>query len=98
MNYLEIPQEVLGREDARELVRFWISDGDDYVTLCVDLFGDREAEVWGSVAADLLKHALLGMELAAPGLDRKAAEERMLKAFQARLGEHGIDYSGRLGL
>jgi hypothetical protein len=42
MHYLEIPAEVLDRADAREIARFWVCEGEDYVALVTDLFGEKE--------------------------------------------------------
>jgi len=96
MHYLEIPSEVLDRADARELLRFWVCDGEDYVALNSDIFGDKEPEVWGSVAADVLKHAIIAMCLNDGSRDAQKLQQRMVKALKKRLAEHG-DYSGRLG-
>jgi hypothetical protein len=96
MHYLEIPAEVLGRTDARELVRFWVCDGEDFVALNSNLFEDKEAEVWGSVAADLIKHAIIAMTLNNPDHDPKKLRGRMVGAFKRRLAERG-DHSGHLG-
>ena len=98
MHFLEIPEEVLNRADARELVRFWVCDGEDYVTLMSDLFGDNEAEVWGSVAADLLKHAVIAMRLNQPACDPAKLRERMIAAFHERMAETDDKQRGRLGL
>jgi len=96
MHYLEIPVEILKRVDARELVRFWVCDGEDYVTLVTDLFGEKEPEVWGSIAADLLKHAIIAMKLGDEGRDTTVIRDRMVDAFHQRMASHG-DYNGRLG-
>jgi len=96
MHYLEIPVEVLDRPDARELMRFWVCDGEDYVALMTDLFGDNEPEVWGSVAADMLKHAIIAMSLSDPTRETTEIRDRMVAAFHERMASHG-SYKGRLG-
>lgn len=96
MHFLEIPVEVLDRPDARELVRFWVCGGEDYVALLTDLFGEKEPEVWGSIAADLLKHAIIAMKLADQSREAIELRDRMVDAFHRRMTKHG-DYSGRRG-
>jgi hypothetical protein len=96
MHYLEIPAEVLDRADAREIARFWVCEGEDYVALVTDLFGEKEQEVWGTVAADLLKHAIIAMTLSDGSRDAEAIRERMVEAFHQRLASQA-DCSGRLG-
>jgi hypothetical protein len=96
MHYLEIPAEVLDRADARELMRFWVCEGQDFVALHTDLFGQKEPEVWGTIAADVLKHAIIALKLSDDTRDPIAIRDRMIEAFHERMASHG-DYSGRRG-
>jgi hypothetical protein len=41
MHYLEIPTEIMNRPDARELLRFWVCDGEDFV---LQAFNERMRE------------------------------------------------------
>lgn len=98
MRYLEIPQEVLERPDARELVRFWISGGKDFCTLQGELWDrDKEPMVWATVAADIMKHAILKLCLEDPSRDRVELLAKMKVEFEKRLAEINDSYSGRLG-
>ncbi|TCR85407.1 DUF5076 domain-containing protein [Rhizobium sp. BK376] len=54
MKTLNVPNEVLEMEDADEIVRVWIGEGDSVVTLH-DLFGD-DLGAWGMVIADIAVH------------------------------------------
>lgn len=98
MKYLEIPQEVFERPDARELVRFWISGGKDYCTLQGELW-DREKEpmVWATVAADIMKHAILKLCIEDCSRERAELLAQMRTRFNARLDEINDSYEGRLG-
>src|SRR5262249_4416603 len=97
MNYLEIPQEVLDRPGARELVRFWSRGGEHFASLQGELWGDKEPAVWATVAADIMKHAILKLCLENPSRDRVALLAEMKRHFENRIEEINESYSGRLG-
>jgi hypothetical protein len=87
---LNVPNEVLEMEDADEIVRVWIGEGDSVVTLD-DLFGD-DLEAWGMVIADIAVH-IARMK----SLDGAVSEIETLKAieqgYRGRLAEfHQLEH------
>ncbi|KAA0694449.1 DUF5076 domain-containing protein [Neorhizobium sp. P12A] len=77
-------------EDADEIVRVWIGEGDSVVTLD-DLFGD-DLEAWGMVIADIAVH-IARMK----SLDGAVSEIETLKAieqgYRGRLAEfHQLEH------
>ncbi|WP_149341446.1 DUF5076 domain-containing protein [Neorhizobium sp. P12A] len=90
MKTLNVPNEVLEMEDADEIVRVWIGEGDSVVTLD-DLFGD-DLEAWGMVIADIAVH-IARMK----SLDGAVSEIETLKAieqgYRGRLAEfHQLEH------
>lgn len=85
---LEIPVTMDGETVADEFVRFWIADGNDYVSLRIGAFpDDQEAASWGMIAADIAKHAILGLCQADPSREPEAVAAEVEQAFRERLGE-----------
>ena len=54
---LPIPAD---RTDGIEMARVWITseEGQSYLSLKFGMFEDKELEIWGSLAADLVAHAV----------------------------------------
>lgn len=62
MTLLVIPPDVEDAEDAHEMIRFWVKDGESHLSLNIGLFEPNgEAELWGSMIADIAIHAARGM-------------------------------------
>jgi hypothetical protein len=96
LDELDIPAGVDRETGAQELVRFWVSDGADHVSLKVGLFKDEdEPAIWGCVAADIVKHAVRAMMQDAPGRTESGLVAEIEKAFRARL-EEAVGISGQL--
>lgn len=87
LHELGLPDELFEEEErGHELVRFWICDGRDHVVLKVGLFdNDKEPAVWGSVAADIARHAVNAMMQDDPARDAAALYAEIERAFAARL-------------
>jgi len=97
LDELEIPSGVFEENEGHELVRFWISSGVDHVSLNIGLFDvEKEPDVWGSVAADIAKHAVNAMLQDDPTRDKNALYAAIERAFSSRLREQ-VDFSGQLG-
>lgn len=97
LHELEIPSGVYEEGEAHELVRFWVGGGTDHVTLNISLFdGEKEPSVWGSVAADIVKHAVNGMLQDDPTRDSNALFAEIERSFVARLKEQ-TNFTGQLG-
>ena len=64
----EIPQAVIDREDAYEMLRFWVTgDGQSDVFLRSGWFPEAvEAKQWGYILADIALHATRAMQLNNP--------------------------------
>ncbi|MGA1835038.1 MULTISPECIES: DUF5076 domain-containing protein [Rhizobium] len=90
MKTLTTPAEVLEMDDADEIVRVWIGEGDSIVTL-QDLFGDN-IEAWGMVIADIAVHVtrMKSLDGAVSQIDILKAIER---GYRGRLAEvHELEH------
>ena len=64
LHELSIPQEVLEASSAHELIRFWVADSNEYVSMNISGFDDNSQEpiLWGMILADIAMHAINGMQ------------------------------------
>ncbi|MEO1242175.1 MAG: DUF5076 domain-containing protein [Pseudomonadota bacterium] len=96
LDELNIPTGVFEENEGHELVRFWISSGVDHVSLNIGLFdSDEEPSVWGSVAADIAKHAVKAMMQDEPTRNEAALYAEIERAFIGRLKEQ-TKFEGQL--
>ena len=59
---LNIPDGVHLDGDAIEFIRFWVCDNEEHVTLRIGSAPvEDEPEIWGSIIADICKHAANGL-------------------------------------
>lgn len=86
------------RQDAfaQEMIRFWISNNQDHVSLKVGASGDPEKEppMWGFMLADIAKHVT--RELREENPDGPSAQE-IMEQILGGIGErlrHAPDLSG----
>ena len=96
---LIIPGEVLEAKNTQEFIRFWVADGIDHVTLNVGGFEDNSEEpyLWGSILADIARHAVIGMQSKDPSRGNPSAMMNLLiEGFNDRL-EQKADITGELG-
>ncbi|MEL6113265.1 MAG: DUF5076 domain-containing protein [Pseudomonadota bacterium] len=92
---LSIPEGISGEDGGHELVRFWVCDGDDHVSLRIGLFDDdEEPAVWGNVAADIMKHVVNALVQTDPRRDPDVMFAEIERAFAQRLKET-TDFSGQ---
>ena len=99
MRELDIPLGVNKDGNPQEFVRFWVCDNEDHVSLNIGGFVDNdiEPELWGSILADIAKHAVLGMQQDDPS--RGTTEEMFAQielGFARRLREK-VNFSGQIG-
>lgn len=88
LDALDIPDGIYEEQEGHELVRFWISSGVDHLSLNIGLFDrDQEPGVWGSVAADIVKHAVRGMMQDDPTRNEMDLYAEIERAFACRLKE-----------
>jgi len=76
---LPIADAVLAASEQAEMVRIWIADGDQVVTLSPRLWNDPGA--WGLMLVDITRHVASAYE--SQGLDQKATLERIRAAMNA---------------
>ena len=85
---LDLPEGIHEEQEGHELVRFWVSSGVDHVTLNIGLFDSQsEPGIWGTVAADIVKHAVRGMMQDDPSRDERVVYAQIERAFAERLRE-----------
>ena len=68
---------------AFELLRVWVAEGDQHVSLRAGVFED--ARGWGIVLADLARHIANAEALGRKGLNREEFLEQMLESFEAEI-------------
>lgn len=58
---LDPPPAIFESKMAREVLRFWVADGIDHLSLKIDAIASADgdyhgAEIWGSLVADIARH------------------------------------------
>ena len=76
---LPIPDTVVSCDEATEMARIWIADGDQHVIISPNLWRDPGA--WGLMLVDLAKH--VSKAYASQGLDEKVVLKKIKQAFDA---------------
>jgi len=98
---LGIPPEVHDATYAKELLRFWVADGVDHVSLIIDGVSTEsdhanEAHTWGVILADVAKHAVNAITQSTFGeSSRKQLFAQLEQGFAERLKEK-VSFSGKL--
>ena len=80
---LLIPDAAKKDAQSFEILRVWIADKEQHVSLRVDVWNDPAA--WGIMLADLAKHIVNSYDQDA-ALDRSKTFERIKAALEAELG------------
>ena len=82
--------------DAVEMARIWITPGEgvSYVSLNYGIFEDQELRVWGSLAADLIGHAVRAHLLGGASMTTDEALAVVESALRERLA-YNPTMSGR---
>ena len=96
MNELEIPEAVVEAEEAFELLRFWVVNGEDTVALHVGAMGDDEPKMWGYILADIARHSINALGQNDPSLAVDDLRAQIEQGFHERM-EQRIGVSGSLG-
>ena len=76
---LSIPKSVLEAKTQAEILRVWIADGDQVVTLSPRMWEDPGA--WGLMLVDIAKHVAAAYE--AKGITSDIALQKIRAAMQA---------------
>ncbi|MEY2884772.1 MAG: hypothetical protein RL490_2496 [Pseudomonadota bacterium] len=98
LDELLIPPGVYLDGNPTEFVRFWVCDKEDHVSLKIGLFEpkEREPEVWGTVIADICKHAARALMQDDPAHgDFNTIVARIENGFRNRLMKT-TNFSGQL--
>ena len=98
LNELDVPPEVHSDGNPFEMIRFFICDKKDHVTLRVGLFEvEKEPRVWGAILADIARHAIIGMQQ--DSADRPSADallQEIEAGYKERIAEEA-NLQGQLG-
>ena len=87
---LDVPSEVLEMDDADEVARVWIGEGDSILTLH-DLFGD-DIENWGMLLADMAVH-VARMKLRHDSLPELQTLKAIEEGYRGRMASfYDLDY------
>lgn len=86
--YLDPPPAAARDKASFELLRVWVAEAGQHVSLRAGAWEDPFA--WGIVLADLARHIVNAEAMANQGLDRDAYLHRMLEGFEAEI-ESPID-------
>jgi hypothetical protein len=81
--YLDIPPAASRDHASFEVLRVWIAEKGQHVSLRSGAWEDPFA--WGIVLADLARHIALAHQLQHPDTDIDAFVERMLEGFHAEI-------------
>jgi hypothetical protein len=81
--YLDIPPAASRDQASFEVLRVWIAEHGQHVSLRSDAWEDPFA--WGIVLADLARHVALAHQMQHPEDDSDAFAERLLEGFHAEI-------------
>lgn len=96
-NQLQVPPAARNDRRSFELLRVWIANGEQHITLRAGIWDDPAA--WGTMLADLAGHIANTFEQAAPAgqtPDRQALLDRMKEALDAEWNSAADELSGEL--
>jgi hypothetical protein len=80
---LAFPPQVIGNDQAVEVLRTWIVDGGLSVSLRANVFAD--IDTWGLVLVDILRHVARAHEAEGEG-DFEGNINKILAMFEAEIG------------
>ena len=81
--YLDIPAAAQRDKASFEVLRVWIAEKGQHVSIQSGAWDDPFA--WGIVLADLARHIALAHQLQHPDADIDAFAERLLEGFHAEI-------------
>jgi hypothetical protein len=90
---LAVPDAALRDEKSYEIVRVWVAEKAEHVSLLIGTWDDPVA--WGIVLADLARHVANGYQQD-KGLDRSETLQRIRSAMMAELDSPTDDPRGTL--
>jgi Domain of unknown function (DUF5076) len=92
--YLDPPPAAAKDKAAFELLRVWVAEQGQHVSLRSGTWEDPFA--WGIVLADLARHIVNAEAMHRKGLDEEAFLERMLEGFHAEIESPTDEPEGEL--
>ncbi len=92
-NQLQIPREAKNDRRSFELLRVWIANESQHISLRAGIWEDPAA--WGVMLADLAGHIANSLEQGA-GMDREEALERIREGFEAEFDSPTDEVAGEL--
>jgi hypothetical protein len=89
MNELPIPMDG-DQFNPVEMARVWITadEGLSYISLNFGMFEDQELDVWGSLAADLIAHAVRAYKLEGGSMSADEAFAVVEAALRSRIADN----------
>ena len=85
---LKAPPSIDGAQSAQEMIRFWIADNTEHVSLRVGDAADpsKEPTMWGFMLADIAKHVTDGFkELHPEGPEKEDIIKEIVTGFLNRI-------------
>lgn len=92
-NQLQIPAEARNDRKSFELLRVWIANQEQHISLRAGVWDDPEA--WGMMLADLAGHIANSFEQGT-GMDHAKALARIHQGFEAEINEPTDELHGEL--
>jgi len=99
MRELQIPTGVDGDEQATEMIRFWIANGEPNVTLLLGMYEDAddsdvdELVAWGNILSDIAQHVANGLEQS-HGWNFTESAKRLTEHFHEAMRERAPGLEG----
>ncbi len=92
-NQLRVPDQARNDRKSFELLRVWIANGEQHISLRAGVWSDPEA--WGMMLADLAGHIANSLEQGA-GMDREEAMERIREGFETEFEAPTDEITGEI--
>ena len=99
MRELRVPDGIKGDENATEMVRFWIANGEPNLTLLLGMYEDGEdcdvdeLWAWGNILSDIAQHVANGLEQS-HGWDFTTSVRKLTEYFNAAMAERAPGIEG----
>jgi hypothetical protein len=77
-------------KDPIEMARIWIAEGRSLLSLNYGIFEERELQIWGSLAADLIAHAVNAALMDGSELTAKEAFALIERGFREQLADNPV--------
>jgi uncharacterized protein DUF5076 len=92
--YLDIPPAASRDKGSFEILRLWVAEQGQHVSLRAGTWEDPFA--WGIVLADLARHIVTAESCGKKGFDKDVYLARILEGFQAEVDSPSDDPTGEI--